>query len=153
MAELRRLWDALAAELAAGGVLLCPPQACVLHDELERRAKAGDEGAVADLLAAVPRDLPSAIVRRHRDAAIRKMGADLRAAMPGMTESRAATILAAGGARVARGRSLNEGKPFGALSVGEREQLAAAVKIVQAWLPPGKWPRRTQIITVLLTGN
>ena len=147
-AELRRRWAALEAE----GVVLGPPVACALHDELVRRAREGDEEALADLLAAVPKDLPAGIVRRHRDAAIRKMGARLWSTHLGMTESRAATILAAAGARVASGRSLGEGKPFGSISVAERDRLASEIKAAQAWTNR-KWPKRTRIIDILLIGD
>jgi len=150
-ADLRRRWEDLAVELAGRGVLLCPPQACALHDELARRAKAGDEEARADLLAAVPRDLPAAVVRAHRDAALRAMAGFLIANIPGMSISAAASFLATAGDQIERGRRLGDRSPFARLLPAERAALEVDIRRVQAWSKtPEKWVKRRQLLNILL---
>ena len=123
-----------------------------LRAQLIARARAGDVAALERLLTAVPRDLSSSIRRGERDAAIRRLVADMAARLPGSSKRRVAGMIAAAGRRIEAGYATLDGSEFRSLTLAEARDLASRVRAALAWAPTrrdgGAWPARRQIIRI-----
>lgn len=127
--------------------------ACVLRDDLTRRALAGDRDALKLLIHALPPDLPPSIAKAERARRIRQMGMWLRSILPGIKAHPAALILEAAGCAVESGDPLLQGAVFDLLNAGELEELRREVAAIIKMMPPTprgtRWLNCRQITTII----
>lgn len=116
---------------------------CGLRDKLVARALAGDRDAVRQLIAAVPRDMPPAVRRGARDAEIRRLAAEFRAARPALSGRATARLLERLGQHVEVGHSSLPAAEFPWLSLDEGRALVERVREILASAPG--WPGWLQI--------
>jgi hypothetical protein len=120
---------------------------CARRDALMARLGNLDPDTRRLIAAALPTDLPAMACKLERDRRIRALAARLLDAMPGITDHRLATLIAAAGRRFAdpRGGHLS-GELFAQLSTIELAQLESEVSSALLW---GEMPRWRQILTII----
>lgn len=120
---------------------------CLRHDELLARWRDHrDDQALALLLAAVPTDLPAAVLRLDRDLRLRRLAGWLQQRLPGAPRNRVAVILAEAGTQMQAGRRQLHGLLFDALAPDERHLLAQEVAAI---LDTARWPGHRQIVSII----
>ncbi len=123
-----------------------------LHADLCRLARAGDRAALDLVLAALPPVLPSHVRRAWRDSRIRATASWLRSTAPGMSDRRAAALIAAAGAVVDDGLD-PAARVFAILTPDERAELLRTVGSIVAAMPRrahgGRWMTSRMVQTIL----
>jgi hypothetical protein len=110
---------------------------CALGDQLRLRALRGERDAIEALARMAPVDVPPAERRRHRDEAICRIAARLKAFDSSFTDHGVAILLEKAGKRLedqaARSWRLPDRAPFNRLDRDERLKLEKEVRSVLAW--------------------
>jgi hypothetical protein len=124
-----------------------------LRAALVGRAIAGDAEALTALLAAIPAELPAAVVRDCRDRAIRELGGMLGAMIPGISPTRLARLIAEAGAALDLGH-VSAARALPMLTNAEVRAVDVLIREALSWLPirwhaPTRWPAWRQIYTIL----